>query len=94
MFILDDSYIEARFFMLMSALGSPCVPRATGIGQSASFATIDDFDNWEHDETLVKNHLVGKPSIEAVSILTSIQGSFKSNLLKNATSQQITKYFG
>ncbi|GIK33352.1 MAG: hypothetical protein HND43_10025 [Armatimonadetes bacterium] len=94
MFILDESYVEARFFMLMSSLGSPCVPSVVQPGQSIPFATTDDFDNWEHDETLIKDRLVGKPSTEAVDILESIKDRFKTSSLLNATREQIASYFG
>lgn len=94
MFELDENYVEARFFMLMTALGSPCVPSLVQPGVQIPFATGEDLDNWDHDEKLVKDLLIGKDIEEAVDLLKGIKERFRTKILREATIEDISAYFG
>ncbi len=94
MFTLDEGYVEARFFMLMSFLGSPCVPRTIEQGQEVVFATFEDLENWEHDENLAKQLLVGRESRDAVELLEEAKPQFQSAILRNSKREELERFFG
>ena len=94
MYLLDSSYIEARFFMLMSALGSPCVPRQIAVGEKILFATGQDLEDWNHDENLLKQTLVGIDSAEALEEIARIKSRFRTQILRDAAQLQIARFFG
>lgn len=87
MFILDEDYIKARFFMTMSRLGSPTVGQNLRPGEKVVYASMDQLDDKEHDEELVLSALLGKPSTGSLKLLMDLRPQFRTPELRNATEE-------